>query len=196
MEGHAGNRILNEFECARGHWRGTMSASSLPVLWSSDARERVTVFLAFLTSDDCRAACREHGRPEELAAALTRLWFDEIYVPSETAFSGIQPVVNPDALNNFTDAFSESEMQALQRFHGFFELRLNFLSNRLYGRAFFPENDSWRALLEHAGYVLAELDPDYERLQGILAALAAQIRKGRLPFRSTITSPEHPSPRP
>ena len=176
------------------------SSGKLPTSWTSAARERVTVFLAFLTSEDCRAACREHGRPEELAAALTRLWFDEIYVPGEMAFSGIRPAIDPDALKNFTSAFSESELQALQRFHGFFELRLNFLSNRLYGRAFFPENDSWRALLDHAGYVLAELDPDHERLKGILAALAAQIRKGRLPegFGSplSLTSPESPSPRP
>lgn len=151
-----------------------------PTSWPSTARERVTVFLAFLTSEKCRAACREHARPQELAAALTRLWFDEIYVPGESTFSGIKPVMDADLVRSFESSFTESELLALERFHGFFELRLNFLSNRLYGRAFFPENDSWRALLDHAGNVLAELDPDYERIKAVLAALTVRIQRDTL----------------
>ena len=154
------------------------------------------VFLAFLTSEDCRAACREHARPEELAAALTRLWFDEIYLPSDTTFSGIKPAGDADAQSGFRQAFTEPELKALERFHGFYELRMNFRSNRLYGRAFFPENDSWKALLDHAEHVLAELNPDYDRLKSILAALVERVKQGTLmeglrsPAR--LTSPASP----
>ena len=41
-------------------------------------RDRVVVFLAFMTSERCREVCRRHAMSEELAAALARLWFDEI----------------------------------------------------------------------------------------------------------------------
>lgn len=176
------------------------AADSMPASWQSAARERVTVFLAFLTSEECREACRKHARPEELAAALTRLWFDEIYVPGDSTFSGLVPEADPDAVTHFNAAFSESERKALERFHGFYELRMGFLSNQLYGRAFFPENDSWHSLLQHAGYVLAELDPDYERLKVILASLVDQMKRGELMegLRAplAITSPESPSPDP
>jgi hypothetical protein len=56
---------------------------------SSKARERVIVFLAFLTSEACRDACRRYVENEQLAAALSRLWFDEIYVPGERYLHGL-----------------------------------------------------------------------------------------------------------
>ena len=181
--------------------KDSQSAAESPLAsWQSTARDRVTVFLGFLTSEECREACREHARPEELAAALTRLWFDEIYVPSDTTFSGLVSNVDSESVSSFHADFSESERQVLERFHGFYELRLGFLSNQLYGRAFFPENDSWHSLLQHAGYVLAELDPDYEQLKSILASLVEQMRLGKLMdgLRSplALTSPESPSPHP
>ena len=167
-----------------------------PASWQSNVRERVIVFLAFLTSEECRAACREHARPEELAAALTSLWFDEIYVPAETTVTGLQPTPGEEELAQFRSCFSASELETLERFHGFFELRLEFVSNRLYGRAFFPENDSWRSILQHASYVLTELAPDPEQLRAVLAQLVERTKRGRLmeALRAprALTSPERP----
>ena len=37
-------------------------------------RERVVVFLAFLTSEDCQAACRRHARPEERPVGLPTVY--------------------------------------------------------------------------------------------------------------------------
>ncbi|MCY3487422.1 MAG: hypothetical protein OXH34_03185 [Bacteroidetes bacterium] len=143
-------------------------------------RERVVVFLGFLTSEKCRKACSGHAQPEMIAAMLTRLWFEEIYVPSETGIDTLKPVPDPDDCARFNGCFSAGELTALERFHGFFELRLNFLTNQVYGKAFFPENDSWRSLIEHARHVLSELDPNPEWLQSMLEAMIQNLQKGEL----------------
>ena len=138
------------------------------------------VFLGFLTSEKCRTACSRHARPEFLAAMLTQLWFEEIYVPSETAIDGIRPVPDPEDCRRFNACFSTEELGSLERFHGFFELKLNLLTNQIYGRAFFPENDSWQGILNHAKYLLAELNPDPDWLQSILEALIQNIQNETL----------------
>ncbi len=140
----------------------------------TDFRERVVVFLAFLTSEECRAACRRHALPEELAAALARLWFDEIYVPGDSYLDGLKGDHSDEDLERFHACFSDDELAALERFHGFFELRLDFVSNSALGRAFFPDNDSWRSLIKHAAYLLADLDPNPDRLRALLAAFVEE----------------------
>ena len=141
---------------------------------TSDFRERVVVFLAFLTSEGCQAACRRHALPETLAAALARLWFDEIYVPGESYLHGLKGDRSDDDLDRFYACFSDDERAALERFHGFFELRIDFVTNSALGRAFFPDNDSWRSLIKHAAYVLADLDPNPDRLRALLAAFVEE----------------------
>ena len=157
-------------------------------------RERVIAFLAFLTSEDCHLACLESVQPEQLAAALTRLWFDEIYLPGENGVDGPKPIPEPDELAQFRASFSSQELASLARFHGFFELRLNFLTNQVKGRAFFPENDSWRGILNHAVHVLGELAPDPDRLRATLVALARGMESGSLvaDLRENLTLPDGP----
>ncbi len=143
-------------------------------------RERVVVFLGFLTSEECRKACCEHAQPEALAAALTQLWFEEIYIPGETTVDGIKPVPDPEDCARFNACFAAEELTMLERFHGFFELRLNFLINQVHGRAFFPDNDSWQGVLQHARYLLAELDPDPEWLHTMLETMIHKLQRGKL----------------
>ncbi len=140
-----------------------------------DYRERVVVFLAFLTSERCQQACRRHAMPEDLAAALSRLWFDEIYVPGECSLDGLKGDRSDEDLDRFRACFSDDERAALDRFHGFFELRLDFVSNSARGRAFFPDNDSWRSLLHHAAYLLDDLDPDPDRIRALLAGFVEEV---------------------
>lgn len=143
-------------------------------------RERIIVFLGFLSSEKCRDVCSRHAQPEMLAAILTRMWFEEIYVPSETAIDSIKPDLDPVECERFRGCFSAEELVALERFHGFFELRLNFLTNQVYGKAFFPENDSWQSLIDHAKYVLSELDPNPEWLQSMLETMIQNLQRGAL----------------
>ena len=139
-----------------------------------DFRDRVVVFLAFMTSERCREACRRRTDAEELAAALARLWFDEIYVPGESYLDGLKGDRSDDDLERFLACFSDDERAALARFHGFFELRLGFVSNSARGRAFFPDNDSWRSLIQHAAYLLDDLDPNPDRTRTVLEGLVEE----------------------
>lgn len=141
---------------------------------TTDVRERIVVFLAFLTSERCRAACRRHALPEELAAALSRLWFDELYVPGERYLDGLKGDRSDEEVERFLACFTDDERAALERFHGFFDLRVDFVSNSARGRAFFPDNDSWRGLIQHAAHVLDDLDPDPDRLRSLLAAFVEE----------------------
>jgi len=145
-----------------------------------DWRNRVIVFLAFLTSPECLAACKHHAVPEKLAAALTRIWFDRIFVPGETYVDSLKGGVGEDQVAAFNAHFTEAELKTLARFHGFFELRIDFMVNSMAGRGFFPENDSWQSILRHASHVLSELDPEPELIRSALASLVKQPTKGLL----------------
>jgi hypothetical protein len=140
-----------------------------------NARERVTVFLAFLTSDACRDACRRYVENEQLAAALSRVWFDEIYVPGERYLHGVKGNRSEEEVQRFWACFTPDECATLERFHGCFELRLDLATNRASGRAHFPDNDSWRSLLRDAAALLNDLDPDPERLRHLLAAFIKDV---------------------
>lgn len=142
---------------------------------SLDHRERIVTFLAFLTSEACLDACRRHVAPERLAAALTRLWFDEIYVPGTHYLDGLKGDRTQEAVQDFEGCFTEDELATLERFHGFFELRIEMAVNRVQGRAAFPDNDSWRSLIRDAAALLDDLDPDPERLRSLLARLVKQV---------------------
>ena len=144
------------------------SAAGGPVNW----RDRIVVFLAFLTSPECLAVCKRQAEPEALAAALTRLWFDDLYVPGTSCVDGLKGAHSERQIAEFEAWFSEDELKSLARFHGFFDLRLNFVTNAVFGRGFFPENDSWQSILKHASYVLAELEPDPDRIRTALVSLA------------------------
>lgn len=162
----------------------------------STHRERIVLFLAFLTSRECLDLCRRAANPEDVAASLSGIWFDDLYVPGEGYLNAVKGDRHEDEVLRFQASFTESELQALERFHGFFELRASFLSNSRQGRAHFPENDSWQGLLRHADHVLSELEPDPDYLRSVLAALARRADVG-MPelaeaFRSSRRLPETP----
>ena len=178
-----------------------------PVHPRADDRDRVTVLLAFLTSPTCQAACRQHARPEELAAAISRIWFDEIYVPAERYLDEFKGDPSDLDLARFEACFSTGELEALARFHGFWELRLGFVTNSADGRALFPDNDSWRGLVKHAEYILGEMEPDAGRIQDALAvfvtraltpaiALREALKRPKLLNEASLTPRRAPSPRP
>lgn len=162
---------------------------AIPIPDAAGPRERVVIFLAFLTSEDCQNACRQYARPEELAAALSRLWFNDIYAPGQSYLDGLKGDRSIEDLERFEACFSDSERAILERFHGFFELRLDFVTNRVLGRAFFPDNDSWRGLIKHAAYVLAELEPDPDRLRTLLAAYVTQALEPASALREAVHAP-------
>lgn len=122
--------------------------------------DRVTLFLALLASDPCRAACHQVLAPERFAYVWCRLWFDEIYVPSARYLDGLKGDRSDPAVDKFWAVFTKTEREALERFHRFLELRIDMLPRDLAQCESFPQNDAWDHIVRHAGYALEELEPD------------------------------------
>lgn len=160
-----------------------------PTARGSRHRERIVLFLAFLTSRECRDLCGRAANPEDVAASLSAIWFDDLYVPGDSYLNAVKGDRHEDEVQRFQASFTEGELQALERFHGFFELRVGFLSNSRQGRAHFPKNDSWRGLLRHAEHVLSELEPEPDNLRSVLAALARRAEAGRASLAEAFKAP-------
>lgn len=128
-------------------------------------RERVTLFLALLSSDEGRDACHEVLPPDRFAFVWCRLWFDEIYVPSTRYLDGLKGDPSETAVSEFRASFTDEEMEALEWFHRFLELRVDMLPGDLAEKESFPQNDAWDHVVRHAGYALEELETDPETLK-------------------------------
>lgn len=139
--------------------------SKEPAYTPDSTRERVTLFLAVLTSENLRQPTGSGLSPDRRAYELCRIWFNTIYTPSTRYLDGIKGDRSEDAVAQFWSAFSTDEQDALERFHRFLELRVDMLSDTEQERAIFPQNDAWDALLRHATYVLDELDSNPDALQ-------------------------------
>jgi hypothetical protein len=144
---------------------------------TDETRERIAVFLAVLTSEACWDACRPFISHEDLAATLCRIWFDDIYVPGHSYLQGLKGDRTEASVGEFWSHFTDEERAVMERFHGCLELRLDLLSNRSGGRAFFPDNDSWRSILRDARALLQELVPEPEQLRGLVDAIVKRVSR-------------------
>lgn len=157
--------------------------SSEPSHRDRSPRKRVTLVLAFLSSEECRRACHRILAPERLAYEWCRLWFDDIYVPSLRYLNGLKGDRSEEAAAEFRAAFTDEEQEALERFHRFLELRVQRLSDEAHRTESFPQNDAWDSVIRHAGYVLEALEdvePDAvrEELAPLIYTLTSQSREG------------------
>lgn len=135
-------------------------------------RKRVTLVLAFLSSEECRQVCHRILAPERLAYEWCRLWFDEVYVPSLRYLEGLKGDRSEEEAEQFRACFTDEEQEALERFHRFLELRVERLSDEAHQNKSFPQTDAWDSVVRHAGYVLEDLDGvDPEAVQGDLTDL-------------------------
>lgn len=130
-----------------------------------DHRGRVTAFLALLSSDRSREVLAGFIDPQHLAFELCRVWFDVIYVPGIAYFEGLKGDYSKAAAQNFCDVFDDDELASLERFHRFFELRVDMLRNQAREAGRFPQTDLWRNLVKDAGYLLEDLEPQPAELR-------------------------------
>ena len=147
-----------------------------------EERTQVLVFLAFLSSEACYAACRPALAPEKLAFALCRLWFDELYTPGLRYLDSLKGDVSQEAVDRFMDAFSDDERAALERFHRFLELRLDRLSAENRRQGVFPQNDTWFNIMRDAGYLLETFDADPDLTRRRLAWLVQRLLQQEQPL--------------
>jgi len=137
---------------------------------SQSIRDRVIDFLLFLSSEGCLDASRQgliHW--EKLAYELARIWFNEIYSPGIRYIGSLKGDFSPQEAQDFQEHFSEEELESLERFHRFFELRMDMLPESARQAEIFPENDAWRNIMRHARYLAEELEPDAEKRRSRVA---------------------------
>lgn len=127
-------------------------------------RDRVVVFLLFLTSDSCLRILSQHLPPERIAFEMCRVWFDEIYVPGNRYMDGFKGDWNAADVAAFSEHFSDEELAALERFHAFLDLRLGMVTS--------PTGDMWQNIIRDAQYLVEDLEPDAHRRRKILDWLA------------------------
>jgi hypothetical protein len=160
-----------------------------------DTRDRVIDFFLFLSSEECLNVYREAASWEKLAYELARIWFNEIYSPGIRYIDSLKGDFSPQKAQDFQEYFTEEEMESLERFHRFFELRMDMLPESARRAEIFPENDAWQNVMRHACYLAEELEPDAEKRRSRLEKYIRKslTKKGRLPEEQK--PPDLPAPR-
>lgn len=119
------------------------------------ARKHLIVFLLFLTSEESLERCRKLIAPGKLAFELARIWFDDIYLPGIRYLDGgLKGDYSETAVAEFTEAFTRDEFKALERFHHFFELRLEMIPAATRKTGDWPQNDTWSNIVKDASNLL------------------------------------------
>ena len=129
-------------------------------------REHVIVFLLFLTSEESLKACHKFIAPGKLAFELARIWFDDIYLPGIRYLDGGLKGDNSEkAVAEFTEGFTQDEFKALERFHHFFELRLEMVPASTRATGDWPQNDTWSNMVKDARNLLNLFPVDADALR-------------------------------
>jgi len=162
--------------------RGAAGTSLAVDMGSARApRERVVLFLLFLTSAKCVDALKRRIPADRVVFEFCRLWFDEIYTPSTRYMDGLKGDLSPGRVAEFRQHFDDDELAALERFNAFLDLRIDMLSDAQRASRKFPENDMWRNIVRDAGYLVEDLEPDAaerRRLVDWIAESRADARGG------------------
>lgn len=118
-------------------------------------RDEVLRYLELLAGgEEKHAAAFPEAGPDELPALLCRLWFDEIYLPSERYVDALKAQPSPEVNGEFFAAFSAEELEDLERFHQCFELRLRMLPPEGGDGSGFFGRESWRHIQADAARLL------------------------------------------
>ena len=160
-----------------------------------DHRRRMTTLLGLLASEEAQETLAQRlGRPR-LAYELACAWFDDVYVPSERYMDGLKGDLSSDAAETFRDAFDPVEAAAMERFHRFFELRIDMLPDPSLASRRIPIDDRWRSLMKDAGYLLEDLGGGPEDFRRRIAESGGLDDVIRTATGSPDTGPSPPAPR-
>ena len=140
-----------------------------PLAPSPDHRRRVATLLGLLTSEEAQETMSQRLGRSRLAYELACAWFDDVYVPSERYMDGLKGDMAPEAAETFRDAFDPVELAAMERFHRFFELRIDMLPDAMIASRCIPMDDRWRVLMKDAGYLLEDIGGNAENFRRRLA---------------------------
>jgi len=130
-----------------------------------EVKNRVVFFLLFLTSKSCIEECSKFTSPEKLIFKLSKIWFNDIFVPGKVFINAVKNDYSEEKTKYFQDCFDVEEYDVIERFHLFFDLRLNMLNDKSKENEVIPINDMWENILKDAHHVLDEIVPDKNLLR-------------------------------
>lgn len=127
-----------------------------------DDRQRILIFLKLLSSTTALDRLVDSSKPEEVADRLCSLWIDELFVPGLRYRDGesLKADRTVNTVRDFHAQFSPREIDLLEQFHRFLELRLEMFPKRRDAERAFPHGDFWQAIISHARRILEEIDPE------------------------------------
>lgn len=129
-----------------------------------DPRSEVISFLRLLSDLDAVDAFAARYADKDVPAELCRIWFDEIYAPSKTYLEGMKGDASEQEAERFNAFFTTEELDALERFHRFFELRVEMHQKSGGQLGKFSDSQLWKYLFKDA---IAALDAfENPRLSG------------------------------
>ena len=112
---------------------------------------------------------------EELAFGLCRLWMEEVYTPSRRNTDGFRGDYSETSAEFFNQCYSEDELFKIERFHRFLELRFDMIRRLQPDGKRLPVNDAWNQLAKDAGYLLHDLEPDFNLDRKYLEKIRGQL---------------------
>ena len=96
---------------------------------------------------------------------MARIWFDEIYLPGIRYLDGgLKGDYSEKAVAKFAEGFTQDEFKALERFHHFFELRLEMVPASARETGDWPQNDTWSNMVKDARNLLNLFSLDADAL--------------------------------
>lgn len=134
----------------------------------TSTRDRVVLFLLFLTSDACRRSLARRIPEDRIIFELCRVWFDEIYVPGPRYLDGLKGDLTAERVAEFASHFTDEEFESLERFHAFFELRMDMQPEKVLRDRSFPDSDLWQNVVRDARYIVEDLEPNAEKRRAMI----------------------------
>jgi hypothetical protein len=128
----------------------------------------VLVFLSFFTSIESQQTLAPHLAPETRAYELSRIWFDDVFVPGIRYLEGIKGDRDENASTEFKSYFTEEEWKYIERFHRFLELRIDMIPESYRRKRQLPGNNLWESIVRDAAYLLELLEPDPQKRRRLL----------------------------
>lgn len=115
---------------------------------------------------------------------MCRLWFDDVYIPSNRYMDGLKGDQNPSKVAAFLEHFTDDEVASMERFHAFLDLRLDMVSN--------ATGETWKNIVRDAQYLVEDLEPNEKRRQQLVDWLMGLLARGELRLGPQVTSRSDP----
>jgi hypothetical protein len=149
-------------------------------------RDRVIIFLLFLSSRTCIDTCSKTIPAEKLVFKLSEIWFTKIFVPGKVFINAVKSSYSEEESKRFQDCFDVEEYDVLERFNLFFDLRINMLSKKNKKNEVFPDSDLWKNIVKDARHVLDEIVSDQDLLRRQLEERVSQIMENNKSILNTV----------